>query len=184
MKNSVYIAILALALSFTGVSAQEKGKGKSNEKSNEKSRPAVERSTPKGKPVAAQSKEAAKDSPAACSSDRTGPVIHSVTASPNVLWAPNHKMMPVSVSANVTDNCSAVTWMVTAVGSDEPANGTGDGDTEPDSSITGGHAVNLRAERAGSGDGRVYTITIVAKDAAGNSTTGSTTVSVPHSQKK
>lgn len=180
MKNSVYVAILALTLSFTSVSAQDKGKGKSNEKQ----RPAVERSTPKAKPVAGQSKDAAKDSPAACATDRTGPVIHSVTASPNVLWAPNHKMMPVAVSANVTDNCSAVTWTVTAVGSDEPANGTGDGDTEPDSSITGGHAVNLRAERAGSGDGRIYTITIVAMDAAGNRTTGSTTVSVPHSQSK
>lgn len=168
MKNSIYVAILALALSFTGVSAQEKGKAKSNEKP----RPAVERSTPKAQPVAA------------CSPDTTGPVIHSVTPSPNVLWAPNHKMMPVSVSANVTDNCSAVTWSVTAIASDEPANGTGDGDTEPDSSITGGHAVSLRAERAGSADGRIYTITIVARDVAGNRTTGSTTVSVPRSQKK
>lgn len=156
MKNSAYVAILAFALSFSGVSAQEKGKGKST----------------------------AKESPAACSPDTTGPVIHSVTASPNVLWAPNHKMTPVSVSANITDNCSAVTWSVTAIGSDEPANGTGDGDAEPDFSISAAHAVNLRAERAGSGDGRVYTITIVARDAAGNRTTGSTTVSVPHSQKK
>jgi hypothetical protein len=168
MKNSIYVAILALALSFTGVSAQQKGKAKSNEKP----RPAVERSTPKDQQVAA------------CSPDTTGPVIHSVTPSPSVLWAPNHKMMPVSVSANVTDNCSAVTWSVTAISSDEPANGTGDGDTAPDSSITGAHGVNLRAERAGSGDGRIYTITIVARDVAGNRTTGTTTVSVPHSQKK
>jgi len=38
----------------------------------------------------------------------------------------------------------------------------------------------LRAERAGTGDGRVYTITYRAIDAAGNSAEASCVVTVPH----
>ena len=72
---------------------------------------------------------------------------------------------------------------MTSIASDEPVNGTGEGDTEPDWTIARAHGVNLRAERAGSGDGRIYTITITARDAAGNSVVATTTVSVPHSQK-
>jgi hypothetical protein len=109
-------------------------------------------------------------------------VIASVSATPNTLGAPNHKMTPVAVSANVTDNCSAATWSVTGVTSNEPANGTGDGDTAPDWTIAGAHGVSLRAERAGTGSGRTYTITITAKDAAGNASTGTTTVAVPHNR--
>ena len=40
----------------------------------------------------------------------------------------------------------------------------------------------LRAERAGPGNGRVYTITVDSTDRAGNSTTSSVAVSVPHDQ--
>ena len=40
--------------------------------------------------------------------------------------------------------------------------------------------LRLRAERSGSGFGRTYTITLIASDDAGNETTDSTTVFVPH----
>ena len=194
MKNTAYIAIFALALSSAVVSAQDKGNGKGGDKQ----RTTVERPASKGQQATPQQKgpkpatksgaagtagASSNQSSGSCTPDTTPPVIHSVSASPDVLWAPNHRMTPVSVSANVTDNCSGVTWSVTAVASDEPVNGTGDGDTAPDWSITGGHGVSLRAERAGTGDGRVYTITITARDGAGNRTTGTTQVSVPHSQK-
>jgi hypothetical protein len=195
MKNTACVLILALALLPAGAEAQEKGKAKGTDKE----RTTVEQSTPKAQPATPQGKAKGKgrkgeaegtsgavgtQGPGSCSPDTTPPVIRSVTATPNVLWSPNHRMTPVSISANVTDNCSAATWSVTAIASDEPVNGTGDGDTEPDWSITGGHGVNLRAERAGSGDGRIYTITITARDVAGNRATATTTVSVPHSQKK
>ena len=42
----------------------------------------------------------------------------------------------------------------------------------------------LRAERAGPGNGRVYTITVDSTDRAGNSTTSSVAVTVPHDQGK
>lgn len=71
---------------------------------------------------------------------------------------------------------------VTAVASDEPINGTGDGDTAPDWTIGAPRTLSLRAERAGTGDGRVYTITITAKDAANNTATATTAVRVPHNR--
>ena len=42
----------------------------------------------------------------------------------------------------------------------------------------------LRAERAGGGDGRTYTITYEATDACGNSATDSLEVFVPHDRGK
>jgi hypothetical protein len=40
--------------------------------------------------------------------------------------------------------------------------------------------VKLRAERSGTGEGRVYTITITATDASGNVSKQTVTVAVPH----
>ena len=42
--------------------------------------------------------------------------------------------------------------------------------------------VEVRAERAGSGDGRVYVITFTGDDGRGGTCTGTVTVSVPHDQ--
>lgn len=117
--------------------------------------------------------------------DTTPPVIASVKATPNTLWPPNHKMVTVNVSAVVTDRCGAATWKIIGVKSNEPVNGTGDGNTSPDWQITGDHTVSLRAERSGNGSGRIYTITIQGSDANSNlSSTKSITVTVPKSQGK
>jgi hypothetical protein len=70
------------------------------------------------------------------------------------------------------------------VTSSEPIDGLGDGDTAPDWLVTGALTLDLRAERAGKGSGRIYTVSIGCVDAARNTTTGKTTVAVPHSQKK
>ena len=69
--------------------------------------------------------------------------------------------------------------------SNEPENGPGDGDTGPDISITGGNPKNvaLRAERFGGGTGRVYSLTATVMDQAGNSTTVTSSCTVPHDQK-
>jgi hypothetical protein len=42
--------------------------------------------------------------------------------------------------------------------------------------------VQLRSERMGTGNGRVYTITLKLTDASGNVSTATVKVSVPHSQ--
>jgi hypothetical protein len=111
------------------------------------------------------------------------PVCMNVTANPSTLWSPNHRMVPVTITNSASDDCNAATaCVVIKVVSNEPVNGLGDGDTAPDWKITDNLAVNLRAERAGNGTGRVYTLTIVCMDAAGDSATKELTVTVPHNQ--
>ena len=117
--------------------------------------------------------------------DTTAPVIGTVTATPNVLWPPNHKIVPVSVSVSVSDTCDAAPISkIISVSSSEPIEGTGDGDTAPDWQITGNLTLNLRAERAGKGKGRIYTIMVGSTDASSNLSTKAVIVTVPHDQKK
>ena len=115
--------------------------------------------------------------------DAQVPTINDLLATPSVLSPPNHKMVPVTISVTVTDNCDAhvlESCRIISVTSNEPISGTGDGDSAPDWEITGNLTLNLRAERAGSGTGRIYTITVQCTDSAGNSASGSTSVTVPH----
>lgn len=112
--------------------------------------------------------------------DTTPPAIASLTATPAILWTPNHAMVPVTVSPTVSDACDAApACRIVSVASNEPVNGLGDGDTAPDWQITGDLTVNLRAERSALGPGRVYTIGVQCTDASGNGSTGTVTVSVP-----
>jgi len=107
--------------------------------------------------------------------DTTDPIISDALVNPTMLWPPNHKMVPVTVSYTLSDNCDSDPISVLSVTSDE---GTSD-----DWEIIDAHHVNLRSERLGSGDGRIYTITITATDADGNSTTRDVIVTVPHDQR-
>jgi hypothetical protein len=108
----------------------------------------------------------------------------AVSASPSALWPPNHSMRDVALTYSATDNCGApFNCSVTSVTSSEPANGTGDGDTAPDLEFAGPTLVRLCAERAGSGPGRVYNVTVTCTDGT-NASSGSATVTVPKSQKK
>lgn len=117
--------------------------------------------------------------------DTTAPTISNISADPSYLWPPNHKMVQVTINYDVADNCSDqahITKQLSIV-SNEPINGLGDGDTEPiDYEVVGtdAHTVRLRAERAGNGDGRIYTIYITATDDCGNSKTDSAKVYVVH----
>jgi hypothetical protein len=114
--------------------------------------------------------------------DTTAPVISSLTASTPVLWSANHKMVAITLAAPATDTVGVASLKIINVTSNEPDNGLGDGDTAGDIEVTGALTLNLRAERSGNGDGRIYTITVEAKDAAGNATTATVAVTVPKSQ--
>lgn len=120
--------------------------------------------------------------------DTIPPVIKKATLSPESLWPPNHKMVPVSLRVVVKDACCVANWKIVSVTSNEAVgtgkdDGKGSGNTTPDWVITGDHGLSLRAERSGRGDGRVYTITVQAQDCAGNQSTPVTlTVTVPHDQ--
>jgi hypothetical protein len=116
--------------------------------------------------------------------DTQAPSVAGVAASPASMWPPNHSMQNVTVSYNASDACGAVNCVITSVTSNEPVNGAGDGDTAPDWLVTDAHHVQLRAERAGNGSGRVYTITVACTDSAGNTTTKAVAVTVSKSQGK
>ena len=111
--------------------------------------------------------------------DNTGPVIAGVSPDPYVLWPPDHTMRDVVINYTSVDNCSPVS-NVLDVTSNEPVNDKGDGHTQPDWVIIDDHNVQLRAERRGNGDGRIYTITITSTDDCGNTSTATTEVLVPH----
>lgn len=124
---------------------------------------------------------------ASCSFDVTvtddeAPTISNASASPSVIWSPNHQMVDVEVSYMAEDNCSGEVSCSLSVASNEPVEGLGDGDTSPDWEVVDAHRVRLRAERSGTGTGRVYTITITCTDAAGNTSTRDVTVLVPKNQ--
>ena len=108
------------------------------------------------------------------------PVIHDLFVTPPVLWPPNHKMKNVDVDYTSTDNCPGPITCNITVASDEPQSGTGNGDKAPDWDILNDHHIKLRAERAGDGDGRVYTVTVTCTDQHGNTAAGTRTVLVPH----
>jgi hypothetical protein len=108
--------------------------------------------------------------------DTSAPVPGPATASPSSLWPPNHKMVAVTVQASAQDACTAApSCAIQKVTANEPID---DGAVE----ITGPLSLKLRAERLGGGSGRVYTIEISCRDAAGNAATTTATVTVPHDQ--
>lgn len=110
------------------------------------------------------------------------PVLSAATPSEATLWPPNHKLVDVAINYDVTDNCAGTTCSL-SVTSSEPVNGTGDGDTAPDWIVVDDHHVKLRAERAGNGPGRTYTIGATCTDSGGAASTTSTTVRVPHDRR-
>jgi len=108
-----------------------------------------------------------------------------------MLWPPDHKLVSISIAVVATDVCDAAPkCQIVSVTANEPVLGPGSGNTTPDWIISdpGPKAspatlgVQLRAERAGGGTGRIYTINVSCSDASGNATPGSTTVSVSHDQ--
>ena len=112
--------------------------------------------------------------------DTTGPAIASATASPAMLWPPNNKMVAVTVSANASDaGAGLASCIIDSVSSNE-----GGSAHEPDVQLTGDLTLNLRAEREGRGSGRVYSIQVSCRDAAGNTSARTTTVTVPHDRGK
>jgi uncharacterized repeat protein (TIGR01451 family) len=110
------------------------------------------------------------------------PTITDATVDRPTLWPPNHRLQDVRVDYTVSDNCPVPPDACSlSVSSNEPDDGLGDGDVAPDSEIVDAHKVRLRAERAGTGSGRIYSIAVTCTDSGGASSTQIIPVSVPHS---
>lgn len=98
---------------------------------------------------------------------------------PDTLSPPNHKFVGVTV-AGVTDPLGgAVAITITGVTQDEPINGLNDGNTCPDGKGVGTDTAMLRAERSGTGNGRVYHVTFAAESDRGRSCVGTVSVCAP-----
>ncbi len=99
------------------------------------------------------------------------------------LWPPNHKFHTISGEDCVQDACGdGLTVTFDSASSDEPVNGKGDGNTEPDI-ILECDRVQLRAERQGGSNGRTYRLGWTAVDSSDNPPiTGECVVRVPHDQ--
>jgi hypothetical protein len=108
----------------------------------------------------------------------------SVRLDPNTLWQPDHSMVDVTALVSVSDNCGGTSILLTSVVSSEADNGADDGNTINDiAGVQSGTAdlhFALRAERSGSGPGRIYTAFYEARDGAGNVRAASAHTVVPH----
>jgi len=106
------------------------------------------------------------------------PTIMSLTATPDVLWPANHKMVPVSLKVGVSDNSDPQPeCRITGVTSNETIART---DWQMTGSLTG----ELLAERSGGGRGRIYTLTVTCTNSSELSSTATVNISVPHDQRK
>jgi uncharacterized repeat protein (TIGR01451 family) len=117
--------------------------------------------------------------------DTTPPTINVNNQTPS-LWPANHKYQSFRVTdfvTGVTDNGASLGVggvVIEKVTSDEAENGPGSGNTTADIVLAADcKSVQLRAEREGNGNGRVYTITFKARDAAGNVGRATSKVVVP-----
>jgi hypothetical protein len=108
--------------------------------------------------------------------DTTPPTITSSSASPEVLWPPDHALIPIGISIAASDNSgNRPVCSVTAVRGN-------DGTTADDWRITGSLTLVLRSTRSGAGTGRTYRVDVTCQDSAENQTMGTIAVMVPHDQ--
>ena len=111
--------------------------------------------------------------------DLTPPTV-TCSVSPSSLWPPNGKLVPVTATVTVTDAISgpAGFTLISATSNEPPVGDSIQGFVIGTPSIHG----SMKAERNGSGNGRVYTLTYQGMNNAGLSATCSVTVTVPHDQ--
>jgi hypothetical protein len=120
--------------------------------------------------------------------DRTPPSL-TCSATPNLLWPPNHKMVPVTVTVQATDGGSGPAgFVLKAVTASEGGKRLKGHEMREDIKgfVVGAPSTSgwLRAERRGHGSGRLYLLTYTARDAAGNASTCDVAITVPHDHGK
>ncbi len=109
------------------------------------------------------------------------PDCSAVAPRPASLWPPNRRFHTVTLDGATDPDGDPLTLTITGVTQDEPVSGPGGRSTSPDARLgPASNEVQLRAERSGSGDGRIYRIAFTVADPHGGSCSGLVTVGVPH----
>jgi hypothetical protein len=103
---------------------------------------------------------------------------------PTLLWPPNHQLTQVTASVQAVDRCDpAPSVTLVSISSSEPDSGRAGGDVQGADVGSDDRTFSLRAERAGNGPGRIYTVRYATTDAVGNRTEQAATVVVPHDRR-
>jgi hypothetical protein len=110
------------------------------------------------------------------------PTCDEASPSTMVIWPPNHKFVDVQVLGVSDPDGDPITITIDSIYQDEEVDERGDGKFAPDGSGIGTSTAEVRAERYGRGNGRVYHISFSAVDTRGGACTGTVMVSVPHDQ--
>lgn len=110
------------------------------------------------------------------------PDCSGVSSSLSELWPPNGDMHEVSLSGATDPDGNPVSLSITGVTQDEVVAGPGNNRSPDAAAGSNASSVQLRAERFGGEDGRVYRIAYVVSDGLGGSCSGTVAVSVPHDQ--
>jgi len=104
--------------------------------------------------------------------------------SKDLIWPPNHKLVPIEILGVSDPDGDEFTITINSIFQDEPVDSTGDGKFAPDGFGVGASSASIRAERKGSGNGRVYYIDFTAHDDRGGQCAGLVVVGVPKSKGK
>jgi hypothetical protein len=110
------------------------------------------------------------------------PVCTGAGPSVGSIWPPNHKYVSENIVGVTDPNNLTVTITISGIQQDEPVLGIGSGNTAPDGTGVGTSTAQVRAERSGTGNGRIYFISFGAKDTSGGQCSGTVQVGVPHDQ--
>ena len=125
----------------------------------------------------------------------------------NLLWPPNHKVVNAGLEIDASDDgevapmrkrkapskvAAGLSVQVNVFADEDDEEPTGDGRHSPDARPGHSFTVSpgteqslwLRRERKGNGDGRVYLIVVMARDAAGNVSQDCCTAVIPRNNSK
>ncbi|MBN1814800.1 MAG: hypothetical protein JXA14_23375 [Anaerolineae bacterium] len=111
------------------------------------------------------------------------PVCSDAAPSVEQIWPANHKFETIEILGVIDPDGDPVSITVTGIHQDEPVDGEGDGSHVPDGRGVGSTTAEVRAERQGDSDGRVYHVEFLADDGRGGTCTGEVLVGVPHDKK-
>jgi len=97
------------------------------------------------------------------------------------IWPPDGKFVPFHILGVTDPDADAIEISINAIEQDEPVVAPGSDQTAPDAMVDGSDTAAVRAERLGSGNGRVYRVSFTASDGKPNGTAeGVVFIQVPH----